>query len=244
MKTEKSLEESDSSTNDQKEFFTTSEEQLQKAHKEITAQLKKLKQWKNLKSIQNKIKELETTLKSNSFKSQENDSINFRQTKLTLLLNNRLNTIDDVTAIKNSSWIKNIVKDNKVKVFSHKLNNKFKTTDMQQWENFIIECNIFHQHQLTYFSNSNHQKMLEVTMHLNTKLKIKWQNYIQKLSKLLFWTEFVDWLKKQIMNSHRAACQTELKFHDVCQHEHQFVSDFVTHLENLEAHLTVKYTEQ
>ena len=86
--------------------------------------------------------------------------------------------------------------------------------------------------------------MLKVTMHLNTRLKIKWQNYIQKLSKLLFWTEFVDWLKKQIMNSHRTAHQTELKFHDVCQCEHQSVSDFITHLKNLEVHLTVKYTEQ
>lgn len=46
------------------------------------------------------------------------------------------------------------------------------------------------------------------------------------------------------MNSHRAARQIELKFHDARQREHQFVSDFVTHLKNLEAHLTVKYTEQ
>ena len=46
------------------------------------------------------------------------------------------------------------------------------------------------------------------------------------------------------MNSHKAACQIELKFHDVCQCEHQFVFDFITHLKNLEVHLTVKYTEQ
>ena len=69
LKTDESLEESDSSIDNQKEFFTTSEEQLQKAHKEITAWLKKLKQWKNLKNIQNKIKELEAALKLNSFKS-------------------------------------------------------------------------------------------------------------------------------------------------------------------------------
>ena len=78
MRTEEFLEESNSSTDDQKEFFITSEEQLQKAYEEITAQLKKLKQWKNLKSIQNKIKELETVLESNSFKSQENDSTDFK----------------------------------------------------------------------------------------------------------------------------------------------------------------------
>ena len=125
-----------------------------------------------------------------------------------------MNTINDVTATENSLWMKNIIKNSKIKVFSHKLNKKFKTTDMQQWENFITECNIFHQHQLVYFSDLNHWKMLKAAMHLNTRLKIKWQNYIQKLSKLFFWTEFVNWLKKQIMNFYKAAHQTELKFHD------------------------------
>ena len=43
------------------------------------------------------------TLKQNSFKSQENNSINFKQIKLTLLLNNKLNAINNITAIKNSS---------------------------------------------------------------------------------------------------------------------------------------------
>ena len=43
LRTEESLEESDSLMNNQKEFFITFEEQLQKAHKEVTAQLKKLK---------------------------------------------------------------------------------------------------------------------------------------------------------------------------------------------------------
>ena len=37
LKTKKSLEESDSLMNDQKEFFTTFEKQLQKAYEEITA---------------------------------------------------------------------------------------------------------------------------------------------------------------------------------------------------------------
>src|SRR5699024_4498645 len=97
------LEESDSSTNDQREFFTTFEEQLQKTHEEVTARLKKLKQRKNLKTIRNKIKELKATLESNSFESQENDSIDFRQIESTSFLDNELNAIDDVTAIENSS---------------------------------------------------------------------------------------------------------------------------------------------
>ena len=84
------------------------------------------------------------TLKSNFFESQENDSIDFKQTESTLLFNNRLNTINDVTVIKNSLWMKNIVKDSKIKASLQKLNKKFKTTDMQQWENFVIKCNIFH----------------------------------------------------------------------------------------------------
>ena len=61
-----------------------------------------MKQWKNLKIIQNKIKKLEVILELNSFESQENNSIDSKQIKSTLLLNNKLNTIDDVTAIKNS----------------------------------------------------------------------------------------------------------------------------------------------
>ena len=44
LRIKESLKESDSSINDQKEFFTTFKEQLQKAHEKITAQLKKLKQ--------------------------------------------------------------------------------------------------------------------------------------------------------------------------------------------------------
>ena len=115
-----------------------------------------MKQWKNLKIIQNKIKELEADLESNSFKNQENDSIDFRQIKSTLLFDNKLNAINNITVIKNLLWIKNIVEDSKIKAFSHKLNKKFKITDMQQWENFIIECNVFHQHQLMYFSDLNH----------------------------------------------------------------------------------------
>ena len=41
-------------------------------------------------------------LKLNSFKSQKNDSINFKQIESILLLDNKLNTIDDITVIKNS----------------------------------------------------------------------------------------------------------------------------------------------
>src|SRR5699024_9606693 len=101
VRTDESLKESDSSTNNQREFFTTFEEQLQKTHEEVTARLKKLKQRKNLKNIQNKIKELEAILESNSFESQENDSIDSRQTESTSLLDNESNAIDDVTAIEN-----------------------------------------------------------------------------------------------------------------------------------------------
>src|SRR5699024_4711329 len=97
------LKESDSLTNNQREFFTTFKEQLQKTHEEVTARLKKLKQRKNLETIRNKIKELEATLESNSFESQENDSIDSKQTESTLLLDNESNTINDVTAIENSS---------------------------------------------------------------------------------------------------------------------------------------------
>ena len=46
------------------------------------------------------------------------------------------------------------------------------------------------------------------------------------------------------MNSYKTAYQTELKFHDIYQCEHQFVFDFITYLKNLEVHLTIKYTEQ
>ena len=42
-------------------------------------------------------------LESNSFKSQENDNIDFKQIESTSLSDNRLNTINNITAIENSS---------------------------------------------------------------------------------------------------------------------------------------------
>ena len=42
-------------------------------------------------------------LELNSFESQENNSIDFRQTESISLSDNRLNAIDNITAIKNSS---------------------------------------------------------------------------------------------------------------------------------------------
>ena len=46
------------------------------------------------------------------------------------------------------------------------------------------------------------------------------------------------------MNSYKTAYQIELKFHDICQCEHQSVFDFVTYLKNLKMHLTIKYIKQ